>query len=80
MNGVIMVLASITLTIAMSFATVPRRHRRIQRADPSRQKFLDMEKIISGGFGRSLFFFYAKGPRAEYDDDGAGQSQMTSPS
>jgi hypothetical protein len=38
MNGVIMVLASITLTMAMSFATVPRRHRRIQRADPSRKK------------------------------------------
>ena len=56
MNGVIMVLASITLTMAMSFATVLRRHRRIQRADPSRRKILDMEKIISGGFGRSLFF------------------------
>ena len=38
MNGVIMVLASITLTMAMSFATVSRRHRRIQRADPSRKK------------------------------------------
>ena len=38
MNGVIMVLASITLTMAMAFATVLGRHRRIQRADPSRQK------------------------------------------
>jgi hypothetical protein len=48
--------------------------------DRAAREILDMEKIISGGFGRSLFFFYAKGPRAEYDDDGAGQSQMTSPS
>lgn len=55
MNGVIMVLASITLTIAMSFATVPRRHRRIQRADPSRQNILPKDIFvtpqISGRFG-----------------------------
>ena len=39
-----MVLASITLTMAMAFATVLGRHRRIQRADPSRRKILDMAK------------------------------------
>jgi len=38
MNGVIMALSSIALTIAMSFATVLGRHRRIQRADPSLKK------------------------------------------
>ena len=32
-----MVLATLALTIAMSFATVLCRHCRIQRADPSRQ-------------------------------------------
>jgi hypothetical protein len=46
MNGVIMVLASITLTMAMSFATVPRRHRRIQRADPSRKKKTNFDRNL----------------------------------
>jgi hypothetical protein len=69
-----MVLASITLTMAMAFATVLGRHRRIQRADPSRQK-----KQTSTETSRDDFFhvedfltrrvlFDAKGPRAEYDD------------
>jgi hypothetical protein len=35
MNGITMVLVLITLTIAMSLATVPGIHRRIQRAIPS---------------------------------------------
>jgi hypothetical protein len=49
-------LASITLTMAMSFATVLGRHRRIQRADLSRQKKQTSTETSRDDFAMSRIF------------------------